>query len=161
MRVSTVSVILLLIGTANGADAPELKEGLWSIHRQTIDNPGNKKIEGTQTICRSHAFDQHSQELAKNVKGCTTVSDSFQGGKRVTELRCTIGGTVLDTKGTVVYQGDSSVHGEDHTTYTPAMNGVSESTMIQDQKYVGSCPAGVQPGDIINADGRVMHTWKH
>ena len=73
----------------------------------------------------------------------------------------TIGGTVLDTKGTVVFQGDTSAHGEDHTTYTPAMNGISESTMIQDQKYVGSCPAGQQPGDITNADGRVIHTWKH
>jgi len=27
--------------------------------------------------------------------------------------------------------------------------------MIMDQKYVGSCPAGTQPGDLTNADGRL------
>ena len=40
------------------------------------------------------------------------------------------------------------------------MGGVSETTMIMDQKYVGSCPAGAQPGDITYADGRVTH-WRH
>jgi hypothetical protein len=72
-----------------------------------------------------------------------------------------VGATVIETKGTATFSGDTSTHSESHATYTPAMAGISEMTMIQDQKYVGSCPAGAQPGDRINADGTVIHLGKH
>jgi len=151
---------LLAIGVANAVDPPEVKEGLWSIQRHNIDNPGNKKTDSTSTICRNHAYDQHALSLTKNLKGCT-VSQSFQGGKYSSKSHCVIGGTVMESEGTVTYQGDTSAHSETHATFTPATNGVSETTMIMDQKYVGSCPAGVQPGDLTTSDGRVNHLWKH
>jgi hypothetical protein len=40
------------------------------------------------------------------------------------------------------------------------MGGASEITMM-DQKYVGRCPAGAQPGDLTTADGKTIHLWKH
>jgi hypothetical protein len=150
----------LALGTANAVDPPEVKEGLWSIQRHTIDNPGNKTSDSKSTICRNHAYDQYTLSLAKNLKGCTT-SQSFQGGKYSSKGHCMIGATVVESQGTVTYQGDTSAHSETHATYTPAMGGVSETTMIVDQKYVGNCPAGAQPGDMTNADGRVTHLWKH
>jgi hypothetical protein len=52
-----------------------------------------------------------------------------------------VAGTAVDSKGTVSYTGDTSVHSETHATYNPALGGVSETTMIMDQKYAGSCPA--------------------
>jgi hypothetical protein len=155
------AAFLLGIGTASAVDPPEMKEGLWSIHRQTVDNPGNKKVESTSTICRSHAYDQHVESLAKSVKGCTPTSQSFQGGKYSSASHCVVGGTVIESRGTATYQGDTSAHSETHATYSPAMDGVSETTMVMDQKYVGSCPAGVQPGDMTSADGRITHLWKH
>jgi hypothetical protein len=154
-------VLLLPIGMAIAANIPELKEGLWSIHTQTISNPGNQKSEGTYTLCRDHAFDQAAQALAKNIKGCTMGSESFDGSKYSTEMKCTVGTTVIDTKGTATFSGDTSTHSESRATYTPAMAGISDMTMIQDQKYVGSCPAGAQPGDRINADGTIIHLGKH
>ena len=155
------AAFLLAIGTASAVDPPELKEGLWSIHRQVIDNPGNKKTESTSSICRSHAYDQHAESLAKNVKGCTPMSSSVQGSKYSSAMHCVVAGTVIESQGSATYQGDMSAHSESHSTYSPAMGGVSETTMISDQKYVGSCPAGVQPGDMISADGRTTHLWKH
>jgi hypothetical protein len=161
MKVFPVALALLLaIGTAGAVDPPEVKEGLWSMHRQTIDNPGNKKTESTSTICRNHAYDQHVQSLAKNMKGCTTVSQSFQGGKYSSVMHCVAGGTVIESQGTSTFQGDTSTHSETHATYAPAMGGVSETTMIMDQKYLGNCPAGQQPGDLTT-EGRTTHLWKH
>jgi len=155
------AALLLLIGTAIGADPPDVKEGLWSIHTQTIDNPGSKKSESSTTICRSHAYDQHVQSLSKSaMKGCT-LKESSEGSKHISELHCVVAGTAIETKGTSVFQGDTSTHSETHTTYTPAFYGVTDSTMTQDQKYLGSCPAGVQPGDLTLADGTVNHLWKH
>jgi hypothetical protein len=161
MLVPTAVALLLPIGVANAADPPEMKEGLWSIHMQTIDNPGNKKSESTSTICRNHAYDKHVQSLAKSQKSCTTVKEGFQGGKYFSELHCVVAGTTIDTKGTATYQGDTAARSENHSTYAPAFGGVTESTMIMDQKYVGSCPAGAQPGDKTSADGHVIHLGKH
>ena len=154
------AALLSPIGMANAVDLPEQKEGLWSSHMQSTDSPGNNKTEQTSTICRNHAYDQYVLSLTKGMKGCTEVNESFQGGKYSVEMHCAVGGTVIDSKGTTTFQGDTAAHAESHATYTPAMGGVSETTIIMDQKYVGSCPAGAQPGDITYADGRVTH-WKH
>jgi hypothetical protein len=152
--------LLLPVGIAIATNHPDLKEGLWSIHTQTIDNPGNKKSDGSFTLCRSHSSDQAAEAHAKSIKGCTASSESFEGNKYSIEMHCTVGATVIDSKGTTTFGGDTSTHSENHATYTPAMAGISETTMIQDQKYLGSCPAGVQPGDRTNADGTVIHLGK-
>ncbi len=41
------------------------------------------------------------------------------------------------------------------------MDGITETTMTQDQKYLGNCPAGAQPGDMTTSNGTVKHLWKH
>jgi hypothetical protein len=161
MLVFTAAALGLASGIANAQNPPEVKEGLWEIHMQSTENPGNKKTEGTSTICRNHAYDQHAQALAKNVKGCTKVSETFQGSKYSVEMRCTVGTSVIATKGVTSFQGDTATHSESNTTYTPAFSGISGSTMIQDQKYIGSCPADMQPGDRKSADGTIIHLWKH
>ena len=148
--------LLLSIGIANAADAPELKEGLWSIHKQSIDNPGNKKSDTTSTICRNHAYDQHVKSLSKERKGCT-VKESVMAGKHINEAHCLIAGTMIESKGTSTFQGAIATHSEFHTTYTPAFSGIKESTTIMDQKYIGACPAGSQPGDLTTAGGKVTH----
>ena len=161
MLFSGGAAFLMAAGLAHAADPPAAKEGLWSSHSQTVDQPGNKKSEATKTICRNHAYDQYVKDLAAKVPGCTKVSENFNGRTLTTEMRCVVGGSVIVGKGTAVFQGDTAVHSENHSTYTPAMYGLSETTMIMDQKYVGSCPAGAQPGDIKSADGKIINTWKH
>jgi len=155
-----VATFLLSIGIASAIDKPEVKEGLWSMHREIIDNPGNKKTESDTSICRNHAYDKHVESNA-NPKGCTPVNESFQSGKYVLETRCTIAGTVIESKGTTTFNNDTAAHSESHATYTPAMRGVSETTMIMDSKYIGSCPAGLQPGDMTDSSGHVVHLWRH
>src|ERR1700735_4140490 len=121
------AAFLLAIGTASAVDPPELKEGLWSIHRQVIDNPGNKKTESTSSICRSHAYDQHAESLAKKVKGCAPMSSSVQGSKYSSAMHCVVAGTVIESQGSATYQGDTSAHSESHSPYSPAMGGVSDT----------------------------------
>jgi hypothetical protein len=96
----------------------------------------------------------------KNLKGCTTVSENFQDGKYTSEIHCTAGKLEIDSKGTTAFKGDTALHSETHVTYTPALGGVSETTIVIDQKYVGSCPAGSQPGDRTNSDGTVINLGK-
>ena len=157
---AVIAALLLVIGMASAIDKPEMKEGLWSMHKQTIDNPGNKKSESDSTICRNHGYDKHVESHAMP-KGCTTVNESFQSGRYVLETHCTIAGTTIDSKGTTTFNSDTAAHSETHATYTPAMQGVSETTMIMDTKFEGACPAGVQPGDLTDSKGNVVHLWQH
>jgi len=153
-------LVLLLTGAAHAVDFPQVKEGLWTIHTKTIDTPGNQVSEGDRSICRNHAYDEHVRSLAKGVD-CKTISENLSGGTYTVESECKVAGTVIHTTGKTVLSGDSASHSETHSTYTPAMYGKSETTMIMDQKYVGSCPANMQPGDSISKDGKITHLWRH
>jgi hypothetical protein len=121
------AVLGLSIGAAGAGDPPDMKEGLWSIHLKTTDNPGNSTGEATYTLCRSHAFDKVAREQARNVTGCTTTSESFVGGNYTTESRCVAGATVIASKGTTTFIGDTATHTESHSTKTPPRFGVSET----------------------------------
>ena len=163
MKTTLIWMILAtapLTRTAHAVSHPEIKEGEWSVHTVSVEN-GSKRTEGTYKLCRSHAFDQYVEGLAKNVKTCKMIGETYAGGKYTSESRCTMGKTVIASKGTTTFQSDTSMHSETHATYTPPMYGMSDTQMTMDQKYVGSCPAGTQPGDRTNADGTVMHLWKH
>jgi hypothetical protein len=141
------------------ADLPELKEGLWSFHSVTTNNLGNK-VENTVKLCRDHAYDKHIRELGNKTSSCVKISESTSGGRYSVEQRCTIGKYVMLGKSTAVLQGNT-LHGESHTTTTPAMGGESETTVISDSQYEGSCPSGVVPGDTIRADGTISHGRKY
>jgi hypothetical protein len=159
--VRTVAALLLPIWIVMAVDVPDVKEGLWSIKRHTIDNPGNKISDSSSTLCRNHAYDRHAFAELKKLKGCTTISENIQGNRYSLEMSCAIAGATLVTKGVTIFDPDTAVHSENHATYTPALAGISETTMIIDQKYLGACPAGIQPGDMTTADGKVLHLWKH
>jgi hypothetical protein len=150
---------LLLAGVGFAADPPSMKEGLWSIHMVSVDQPGNTKTDTTDKLCRSHAYDERVRAIAAQQSAkssCKTISETTVGGTTTTENQCTVGKSVLKTKGVANINGDSA-HSETHTTYTPPMYGATETTMVIDQKYLGACPAGVEPGDRIGADGQVRH----
>jgi hypothetical protein len=156
------AVLLLSYGTVGAADEPSMKEGLWSIHDVDTTNPGNKVSSSSRSVCRSHAWDQEVQAESKKVmKSCTVLSDTTAGNKHVLEAKCQIGTSTITTKAIITYQNENSVHSETHATYSPALGGVSDTTMIQEQKYQGSCPAGTSPGDMILSDGTVRHLWQH
>lgn len=160
--VSVMAAIAVPVGAAYAVDHPQIKEGLWQIRTQTINNPGNKRTEGTVTLCRDHDYDKSVEALAKNIKGCITINESLEAGKFSSEVRCEIGSTVVVSKGTATFQNDASTHSETHATYTPVFYGIADVTMIQDQTYLGSCPAGMQPGDRKSQDGTIIkHMGKH
>jgi hypothetical protein len=149
----------LYIGRLHAADPPSLKEGLWSIRTVSTEQPGNKKTEGTRSICRNHAYDERvrAQAKAQAATTCKTHIENYAGSKYESESECAVQGMTIHTKGTTTASGENTTHTESSTTYTPAFNGISASTMIMDQKYVGACPAGMAPGDIMGLDGRVIH----
>jgi hypothetical protein len=146
---------------ARAARPPQLLQGLWEIRVQSTENPGGKKTEYAFRLCRDHAFDKETDDLMKNNKNCTTKLQSLGGDKFSAVSRCTVSGIIIDSKGLSVYQnGGSIIHSESTANYTPPLYGKTDQTMIEDQHYLGSCPAGMKPGDRMMADGSVVHRTK-
>ena len=98
-------------------------------------------------MCRDHAYDKAADNAARNSKGFTVSFLGEGGGKYAISSHGTVNGTVVTTKGTAVYKGGTSVHSESHTTYSPALDGRTDETTIQDQTYVDNCPDGMKAGD--------------
>jgi hypothetical protein len=148
--------IAMWAGMAGAAGIPDVQEGLWERHGQTVSTPGNAKSESKLSICRDHASEKAAQAAARNIPGCPYIEPTVSGGKYYQEMRCVVAGTTIVTKGTIVFQG-TSIHSETHTTFTPALGGLTEQTDVTDEKYLGSCPAGMSPGDTMNDSGAIRH----
>jgi hypothetical protein len=153
---SVCAWLLLAAGCANGP--PKLKEGLWEIHGQRVENPGDKHSDFTYRLCRDHALDRAADAELKNVKGCNTAIKKVADGKYSSASTCQVAGVTIVSTGSSSYKGDESVHADTHAAYTPAYNGKTEETLTEDQQYVGKCSAAMKPGDRINpADGIIWH----
>ena len=152
------TALLLMSAALDAAEPPELVEGLWSIHSQTTDNPGNKQSASTSTLCRSHAYDKHALELAKTMNHCV-VNESADANKFSVTTHCLIAGTIIDSASTATFTGNTAVHSETRATYSPALGSIRETLVVQDEQYLGSCPAGLRPGDVRRADGKIVHLW--
>jgi hypothetical protein len=155
-RVLSLSAAVLLLSIARAADPPPLQEGLWEIRGQSIANPGNKKTDFVYRLCRNHAYDQAMDALVKHVKDCTTSFDALGGGRFTSASSCSVSGTLIVSKGTYTYESSTSTRSESYATYEPALEGKTDETMIQDQKYLGQCPPGMKPGDRVRADGALQ-----
>jgi hypothetical protein len=157
MRFRTVLLVAVLsasIGIA-GADEfkpPPMKDGLWETH-STQTQQGKTVIDMSVKMCQSKeltkSLQSNGEELRKKNE-CTSTVTQPSPNTYVEESRCSKGpnaGSV--TKIIYTYQGDTASHTEMHMN-----TGKSETVMTMDAKYLGSCPAGMKPGDAVMADGK-------
>jgi hypothetical protein len=153
---------LCFLGAVPADNPPPMKEGLWEIHTRTVDIPSKQTTERVEKLCRSHAYDDYTHAAAqKRESNCKTVSKSTTSSVTTTETDCTVGSTTIRTKGILTMTGDTAARTEGTATYTPPIGGKTGMTLVSEQKYVGPCPADMQPGDAIDPDGKKTNHWKH
>jgi hypothetical protein len=150
-----VAVLSVSIGIAgaDGIKLPPTKEGLWETH-STQTQQGKTVSDRSVKMCQSKeltkSMQSNGEELRKRNE-CTSSVTQSSTNTYVEESRCAKGpnaGSV--TKVVYTYQGDTASHTEMHMNV-----GKSETVMIMDAKYLGSCPAGMKPGDLI-MDGKII-----
>ena len=149
-----IAVLSALTGIA-GADEfkpPPMKDGLWDTHSTQIQQ-GKTVFDTSAKMCQSKELTKSmrsSGEELRKKNACTSAVTQPSPNTYVEESRCAKGpnaGSV--TKITYTYQGDTASHTEMHIN-----DGKSETVMIIDAKYLGSCPVGMKPGDAVMADGK-------
>jgi hypothetical protein len=150
---------LIFLGVAPAAefpDAPPMKEGLWKIHTVT-SSPGKPPQDANMSLCRNHAYDESVRVLAqKTMSSCSILSDVKLAGKRAMTASCKVQGSTITTKSVITSAGDNYYRSETQTSYSPALYGMSQDNMIQEQTYAGACPAGMSPGDRMLANGEIQ-----
>jgi hypothetical protein len=154
-----VAALSFWIGTAvaDGFKAPPMRDGLWETH-STQTQQGKTVSDSSVKMCQSKELTESMQssgaELRKNNE-CTSSVTQPSTNTYVEESRCAKGpnaGSV--TKVVYTHQGDTASHTEMHMNV-----GKSETVMIMDAKYLGSCPTGMKPGDLI-MDGKIISGGK-
>jgi hypothetical protein len=157
MRINIVlwTVVLAASITVAGAEEfkpPPQKDGLWEAH--SVRTAAGKTASDTSVkMCQSKQLTQQSEAFSKELRQknqCTSVITQHTGDTVVEESRCAKGpnaGSV--TKVIYSHISDTASHMEMHTQI-----GGAESVTVMDMKYLGSCPVGMKPGDIIMPDGK-------
>ena len=149
-----IAVLSALCGIASADEfkPPPMKDGLWETHSTQVQQ-GKTAFDTSVKMCQSKELTksmQSSGEELRKKNACTSAVTQPSPNTYVEESRCAKGpnaGSV--TKITYTYQGDTASHTEMHIN-----DGKSETVMIIDAKYLGSCPAGMKPGDAVMADGK-------
>jgi hypothetical protein len=145
-----IAVLGLQTGWVYAGDQPALQEGLWEVRTRTVQNPGNNATDSIVKVCRDRAYDKFIQDLTQYRTGCTSSQADGADNTVKVSRRCVIGGSVVITEATVSVQSDAA-HAESRMTFSPAWGGVTEQVDIQDQKYLGQCPANLKSGGIESA----------
>ena len=149
-----VAIPSALIGIADADEfkPPPMKDGLWETH-STQTQQGKTVFDMSVKMCQSKEHTKSLQSTGEELRKkneCTSTVTQPSPNSYVEESRCSKGpnaGSV--TKIIYTYQGDTASHTEMH------MNaGKSETVMVMDAKFLGSCPAGMKPGDAVTADGK-------
>jgi len=149
------AVLLLWIGVAaaDGFKPPPMKDGLWET--DSTQSQQGKAISGASVkMCQSKELTQAMQSNAERLRKkfeCTSSVTRRSAHTYVEESRCAKGpnaGSV--TRVVYTYQRDTAFRTEMHMNV-----GKSETVMVLDARYLGKCPAGMKPGDLIMGSKRI------
>ena len=139
-------VVASIAGNALASDLPKRKPGLWEISMNMEGAPNM----GPMQQCIDQNTDNLMQQKAKQNKSDCSVIDVKPSGNKVTiHSVCKIEGSTATTDG--VFEGafDSSYKGSMKTRSSPPLQGMSESNMTQQARWLGPCKPGQKPGDVI------------
>lgn len=160
MRISLgfgIAIVAASVGLAAADDfkPPPMKDGLWETH--SVQTQAGKSISDMSIkMCQSKENTQTTQSLAEEMRKrnqCTSVVSQRSGNTIVEETRCAKGPSAgLVIKAVYSHVGDIAAHIEMHQ-----QKGSADDVTVMDMKYLGSCPAGMKPGDMIMPDGKVFH----
>jgi hypothetical protein len=144
-RMLLLAVPVLFIATSSlAADYPDIKAGLWS----STGTSSNAKVPPqTGNMCTNNDVIKALAQMQKGPnRPCKAVSHTQSGSTYTTQTECNFGGTVKKTTAVTTAIGDTALHTEIHDSD-------GSIVMTTDMKYVGACPAGMEPGDYVGANG--------
>jgi hypothetical protein len=144
------SILLLLLGAvvmtgAVAGDIPKRKAGLWEMHTQMDGMPGGPPMQ----MCVDPASDNLMQQRAQEKSDCSTMDVKTGAGRTTIHAVCRMQGSTVTTDAVFTGNFESGYKGDMKMRYNPPLQGMSETHMTQEAKWLGPCKPGQKPGDVI------------
>jgi hypothetical protein len=155
-----LAVLAVALGTACtpafAVDMPPRKPGLW-LMTMTMADGGKPARE--MRMCIDSSTEAAMMSIGGNMlkDACSKNEVKRDGFVVTTSAVCDMGSTRMTSQGTTRFDGDTAYHSEIHTKYDPPFMGRAISDMTQDAKWIGPCPADMQPGDVAMPNGMKMN----
>ena len=153
--------ILAIVGSALASGKlPPRKPGLWvstkvilmNMKGSPADTDTKPRVDAMCTDAETDAIEE--KILAGGVIPGSCPSDIQGSGKTITissSCPSPMGGGNVVSHSTFVWKGDTEIHIESQST-APSYT----ASVVEDAKWVGACPAGVQSGDQGSYSGGVF-----
>jgi hypothetical protein len=141
---------------ALAVDLPTRKPGLWEV---TLHMASGKMPPQLMKFCTDAATDAQLYQLGMSAaQGMCSRNDIQRSGNVVTmDSECKMGEMKMTTHSVMTFTGDAAYKTDIRSHSEPPMMGRSDSSMTQDARWTGPCPADMQPGDMIGPNGMKMN----
>ncbi|HET6376240.1 MAG TPA: DUF3617 family protein [Methylocella sp.] len=126
---------------------PKRKAGLWEVTERA---EGEAAAFPPARVC----IDEASEPLLNNINmitsraHCSSRKTSTIGGVLNIETICEFRNSEVKTRARVTIPNPVRYQIEAQALYTPPLFGQREAIRVQEGKWMGACPAGMNPGDI-------------
>jgi Protein of unknown function (DUF3617) len=148
--------IACLTAGAQADDLPARKAGLWEItmHMSSGNTPAQ-----TMKFCIDAATDAELYKFGMNAaQGMCSRYDLHRSGSTATvDTECKMGEMKMTSHSDMIFAGDAAYKTETKSHFDPPMMGRSDSTMTQEAKWTGPCPADMKPGVLVGPNGMKMN----
>lgn len=149
-----ISLAVIIPHLASATDLPKRKSGLW----ETTVSMSQGGFSQTLKQCVDEATDTEMMNMGAETSKSMGASCSKSEVTRTAtgfenEVECDMDGSKLRSKGSFTGDFSSAFSGTVTTTVTPPLFGAPSTTTTIQAKYVGPCPADMQPGDLILPNG--------
>lgn len=139
-------VVGTLPGSAAAAEMPKRKPGLWEVNARMAGMPSPGPVQQ----CIDQTSDDLMQQRANAQKqNCSVIEVRPQGNKVSVHSVCKVNNSTATTDAVFVGAFDSAYKGDMLTRFSPPLNGMSESRVAVDARWLGPCSPGQKPGDVL------------
>ncbi len=141
-----IATLTGLVATPQAAEMPKRKAGLWEVSTRMEGAPAM----GAMQQCIDQNTDNLLQQQAQKERPECSVVDVKPLGNQVTMRSvCKIQGSTATTDAVFVGSFDTAYRGDVQTRFSPPLQGMKESRMAIDARWLGPCKPGQKPGDVI------------
>ena len=155
LSASAILVLALALPTPGAAvDYPTLKSGQWEMTTTTSVSGSTPRA---MTMCLDAATQKAMLDMSVGMQKelCSRSDIRREGARYITDAECKLGTSVIKSHGVMTMTGDTAYRVESSATYDPPlMKDVTESKSVIEGRHTGACRDGLQPGDVVTANGR-------
>jgi len=157
-QVVGLTLVFPFVVTAGHAqDYPTLKAGQWEM---TTSTPKAKDAADVKAkVCLDNSVQQQMVGIGTGMRRemCSKWDLKRDGARYVTDSECKLGESKLTSRAVLTMQGDTGYKTEITAAYDPPFMGMKDSRTTIEGKYTGPCRDGLQPGDLVTAEGHKIN----